>query len=148
RPTAAQLATALDAAAEREAESTPISAVGEVLGDYVVERLLDPRGARAVGRHPGGARHALEVLAVEPGPAGEARRARFARAAQAREGLEHPALVRLHGWRALPDGRAYLAHDLLEGPTLAARAAEAPLALAQALTLGAALAEALALLHT
>jgi serine/threonine-protein kinase len=56
--------------------------------------------------------------------------ARFAREARAMGRLDHPGCVRVFGHGRIPDGRPYLAMELLDGPSLArAIAEEGPLSI-------------------
>ncbi len=61
--------------------------------------------------------------------------------------LAHPGLVAVVDAGDLPDGRAWIAMDWLDGETLAARLKRAPLCVADAVTVGEAVAAALAYLH-
>ncbi|MDB4930040.1 MAG: protein kinase, partial [Myxococcaceae bacterium] len=84
---------------------------------------------------------AVKILAV----GADGLRAR--REVQLLAALSHPGLVAVADAGLLPDGRAWIAMDWLDGETLAARLKRAPLAVADALAAGRAVADALAYLH-
>ncbi len=71
----------------------------------------------------------------------------FAAEARALLDIRHEAIVRAHAFLRHGDGRTFLLLDLVRGPTLAARLAEAPLAPEELQGLAARLASALACLH-
>src|SRR5262249_29582814 len=70
-------------------------------------------------------------------------RERFEREARAAAQLRHPGIVSVHTVARLPDGRAALVSDFIEGLTLRDRLGAGPLPAAEAAALTAAVAEAL-----
>ncbi len=91
----------------RPAERFEVLAVLGRGASGVVYRALD----RAVGREV-----ALKVLEAPLDPEATAqRRVRFAREGEVAAALSHPGIVRVHTAGELPDGRAFLAYELVEG---------------------------------
>jgi tRNA A-37 threonylcarbamoyl transferase component Bud32 len=76
-----------------------------------------------------------------------AARQRFEREARALAAVDHPGVVGVHGVGHLPDGRPYLAMELIEGESLDAVIARAPLGVHRAIRIAAQLASALAAVH-
>ena len=62
--------------------------------------------------------------------------------------LSHPGLVAVADAGVLPDGRAWIAMQWLDGETLAERLRRSPLSVSEALSMGRAVADALAYLHS
>jgi len=91
-----------------------VSAGARRLGPFTVTGELGRGGMGTVlrARDP-----ANREVALKLGPAGasDERRARFEREGQIAAGLDHPGIVRVHAAGALPDGRPYLAFELVEG---------------------------------
>ena len=158
RELAAMLASPAAAPAARESSSgsdelpaaQPVELApllpGQRVGPYVLERALGSGAAASVfvARHTDGQVQALKVL----------RRASPEAAARfRREGLllrrlpAQAGLVRVHAEGTLPDGRPWLAMDLVQGRTLREVLRGGPLPLAEGLELGAGLARALAHVH-
>jgi hypothetical protein len=74
--------------------------VGDRLGEYQLESVLGSGGMGIIFRALRAGtdqRYAIKVLMTKPGPAGEARRQRFAREVEVLRRLEHPHIVRIHG---------------------------------------------------
>jgi len=91
-----------------------VSAGARRLGPFTVTGELGRGGMGTVlrARDP-----ANREVALKLGPAGasDERRARFEREGQIAAGLDHPGIVGVHAAGALPDGRPYLAFELVEG---------------------------------
>lgn len=90
-------------------------------------------------------RVAIKVLRADAATSTESRE-RFEREAWAISRLSHPRVCALFDVGHV-DGTAYLVMELLEGETLAARAAKGPMPIEQVLRIGAEIAEALAAAH-
>ncbi len=109
---------------------------GALVGRWVVERV-HYRGPlsilyRAKDLHSG-APAALKVMHPQPAAATTALR-RFRREAATLQHLSHPHIVAVLGYGELPDGRAFIAMEWLEGRDLAAElAARGPLSADEAL---------------
>jgi serine/threonine-protein kinase len=124
-------------------------ASGRIVGmRYQIRALIGRGGMGSVYR----ARHlalrcdvALKVLAGEPARSSLA--TRFEREARAAATLHHPGCVRVLDYGRTVEGDAYLAMELLEGPTLAAALAEGPLSEAHATRVATQLLKALAHAH-
>jgi serine/threonine protein kinase len=98
-------------------------APGAMCGDYVIERAIGRGGCGRVYR----ARHrvlrreaAVKVLEPELAVSGKTFQ-RFVFEAQAANRVRHPAIVDVHDFGRLPDGRPYFAMELLAGETLEQR---------------------------
>lgn len=117
------------------------------LGDFGIEGVLGEGGSGVVYRARWGPRVvALKVLRASLVPS-DSQRKRFFDEAGVLAGTEHPGVVKVLGFGELPDGRPYLAMELLEGETLSARLARGPLPVAEALALFDQLAAAVQALH-
>ncbi len=97
------------------------------IGPYVVRGVVG-RGAMGMvlrGYDPAVGREvAIKLLLAAADPA---QRARFAREGRLVAALDHPGIVRIHSAGELPDGRPYLAFELVEGArTLADALRELP----------------------
>ncbi len=141
------------ASGDREAEAGPTMGSlkpGEILAhSFVVRELLGTGGMAEVYR----VRHrdlrtdyAVKVLKPDRALDGLVVDC-FAAEARALLELDHDAIVRAHAFLRHGDGRAFLLLDLVRGPTLAQRIAEAALGHDELLALAARLASALACLH-
>ncbi len=112
-------------------------AVGLVLGEtYEIVRLLGEGGMGAVWeashlRLPG-KRCAVKVLHGQATADREAY-ARFRREAEIASRIGHPNIVEVLDWNTLPSGTPYLVLEYLEGEDLAARLANGPVPVDQAL---------------
>ena len=122
-------------------------AVPDQLGAFAIRGVLGRGGSGIVyAAERDGERVALKVLRDDL-LATERDRVRFLNEAALLQTIEHAHVVKIVGTGTLPDGRPFLAMELLDGETLAARVARGPLALADALALFAQLADAVATLH-
>ena len=122
---------------------------GERIGDWVVDAPLGEGGMGAVYRvHSALAERLTAALKVMK-PTEEADgRDRFIREAEALSSLDHPAIVRVMGFGEDPlHGVLYLAMELVEGETLAARLERGPMGLDEALGVFVPLASALEHAH-
>jgi serine/threonine-protein kinase len=124
-------------------------AQGTMLGEYQVERTLARGGMGTVfaAVHPLiGKRVAIKVLsrALCSDPASVQR---FVDEARVVNRIGHPNIVDVFAFGAMPDGRQYLVMELLQGETLAARMARAPVPLAEACAAMKQLARALGAAH-
>ena len=125
-------------------------AAGLVLdGSYELVAPLGEGGMGEVWR----ARHlrlprevAIKVL-MASAAASDADMARFRREAEVTSRLGHPNIVEVLDFNTLPDGRAYLVMELLEGEDLRHRIARGPVALADALDIVEQVASALQVAH-
>ncbi len=117
------------------------------LGEFRIEELLGQGGSGIVYRAAWGPRKvALKVL--HPGLSGTGKeRAQFLAEAQKLQQITHPAVVKVFAVGTLPDGRPYLAMELLHGETLAQVIAHGGLGIAAALALFGELAAAVEALH-
>src|SRR5689334_14786067 len=98
------------------------SVLGQVLGDYRVERCLAEGGMGIVyqAQHKVLDRKAA-VKVLRPELAGEPElQARFFREAQALSALKHRGIVDIYTFGQLSDGRQYMVTEFLEGQTLEA----------------------------
>ncbi|MBI3928494.1 MAG: serine/threonine protein kinase [Armatimonadetes bacterium] len=97
------------------------------MGPYRLEELLGEGGMALVyrGVRPDGEPVAVKVLRSELCATEEARR-RFAREIKASRRLRHKNLAPLYDWGEGPQGRLYLATELLEGQTLRERLSADP----------------------
>jgi len=117
------------------------------LGDFEVVGVLGTGGSGVVLDARWGHREvALKVLHPNLIPT-ERERTQFLEEARRLQDISHPGVVKVLASGELPDGRPYLAMEKLAGPTLAARLAEGPIPLAQALALFEQLAGAVQALH-
>jgi serine/threonine-protein kinase len=106
---------------------------GTTVGEWRIERLLGMGSMGAVygAVHPLiGRRVAVKVLRPERAGYPEATE-RFVREAQAASRVRHPHVVDVYSFGALPDGRAYIVMEWLDGQTLRARLGR-PLSIAEA----------------
>lgn len=120
----------------------------ERIGDWVIETRLGQGGMGSVYRcHNALApRIRAAVKVVFGGPDADFQE-RFVREVEALEGLQHPTIVRVKGWGETPDGRLWLAMDLVEGQDLQQRLRAGPLDAPDARKVFADLAAALAHAH-
>ncbi|HET9959285.1 MAG TPA: protein kinase [Polyangiaceae bacterium] len=97
--------------------------LGELIGRYRLERVLGAGGMAVVyaGRTPEGAVAAIKVLFTDMNVRRDVRE-RFYREGYLANSIQHPAVVRVLEHGETQDGVAYLAMELLEGETFAARA--------------------------
>ncbi len=117
------------------------------LGAFAILGVLGRGGSGIVyAAESNGQRVALKVLRDDL-LATERDRERFLNEAALLQTIEHAHVVKIVGTGTLPDGRPFLAMELLDGETLAVRVARGPLALGEALALFAQLADAVATLH-
>jgi Tol biopolymer transport system component/tRNA A-37 threonylcarbamoyl transferase component Bud32 len=121
---------------------------GARLGPY---EILSPLGSGGMGEVYQARdtrldrRVAVKILRAETATSTESRE-RFEREAWAISRLSHPRVCALFDVGHV-DGTAYLVMELLEGETLAARAAKGPIPIAQVLRIGAEIADALQAAH-
>ena len=97
--------------------------LGQQIGKYRLVRVLGEGGLGAVYegiRDDIGARAAVKLLHPEFARSPEAV-TRFTNEARAANLIEHPSIVRIFDHGVLPDGRAYLAMELLAGEVLSSR---------------------------
>jgi len=132
-------------------EDEPPLMAGTVLADrYRIHELLGRGGMGAVYRAEHlalGSAVALKVLRGSHGTHPDIIR-RFQREAVAASQIRHPGIVEVTDFGRTPDGRFYLAMELVEGETLARRLArQGPLAPGEAMAIVSALAQALAAAH-
>ncbi len=124
-------------------------APGTAAGDYVIDGFL---GAGAMGevyggRHPViGKRVAIKVLKRELSGTAEGAE-RFVREARAANQVNHPNVIDVFGFGRIPDGRLYLAMDLVEGRSLRKVVEAGPLEAPRALEILAQIAAALDAAH-
>ncbi|MGE0709041.1 MAG: serine/threonine-protein kinase [Planctomycetota bacterium] len=111
--------------------------IGEVLGNYQLERVLGRGGMGVIylaRKTPGEERFAVKAQLVGQGEDGERRRERFKQEVQALRRLAHPNVVRVHAY-----GRKgpfdWYAMDYVEGDDLKHVLSEGTLTLADKLTL-------------
>jgi serine/threonine protein kinase len=105
---------------------------GTTVGEFRIEQLLGmgSMGAVYAAVHPMiGRKVAIKVLRPERVGNPEATE-RFVREAQAASRVRHPHVVDVHSFGSLPDGRAYIVMERLEGQTLRARLGR-PLSIAE-----------------
>ncbi len=118
-----------------------------MLGEFLLGGVLGEGGSgRVYDATWGHRRIALKVLRRELVTT-EHEAARFASEAALIQSVDHPSIVKVLGSGVLPDGRPWLAMELLEGETLAARIARGSLLLADALTMFGQLMSAVEALH-
>lgn len=98
--------------------------IGTVIsGRYRLDERIGEGGMGFIYRAfdlDGGPELAIKLLRPEVALRDEARR-RFEREAQVLTRLKHPAIIRIHDFGFLPEGRLFLVMELLEGETLADR---------------------------
>ncbi|MFO0575931.1 MAG: protein kinase [Polyangia bacterium] len=97
--------------------------LGQQIGKYRLVRVLGEGGLGAVYegiRDDIGARAAVKLLHPEYARSPDAV-TRFTNEARAANLVEHPSIVRIFDHGVLPDGRAYLAMELLAGEVLSSR---------------------------
>jgi serine/threonine-protein kinase len=105
------------------------------LGEFVLASVLGEGGSGTVYEAAWGHRRvALKVLRREL-IATEHEAARFASEAALIQTVDHPGIVKVLGTGVFADGRPWLAMELLEGETLAARIARGPLSYADSVAL-------------
>ncbi len=125
-------------------------APGAIAGEYEIFELLGTGGFAFVYRAkhlPSGRELALKLLRTDSVASPTSTR-RFAREAQALASLSHPNLVRIADSGLTPDGRPYLAMELVRGSTLLQALREAgSFTLERARNLAGQLAEGLAEVH-
>jgi hypothetical protein len=129
--------------------ATPEALVGAELGNYRVDALLSQGGMGAVyiGTHRLlGRRVAIKSLLPHVSADADAVR-RFFNEARATSAISHPGIVQIYDFGRAPTGLAYIAMELLEGETLAARIKRGPASEADALALVRQVAAALAAAH-
>jgi serine/threonine-protein kinase len=127
----------------------PVLQSGERIGDWVVDAPLGEGGMGAVYRvHSALVERLTAALKVLKPTEETDGRARFVREAEALSALSHPAIVRVMGFgEDAAHGLLYLAMELVEGETLAARLERGPLSLPDALSVFVPLASALEHAH-
>jgi serine/threonine-protein kinase len=112
-----------------DADGEGLLAIGTDVGGYAIERELGRGGMGIVyaATHPViGKRAAIKVL--NPAVSDNATTvSRFVQEARAVNSIGHPNIVDIFAFGALPDGRNYLAMDLLDGESLRARLKRGPL---------------------
>jgi tetratricopeptide (TPR) repeat protein/predicted Ser/Thr protein kinase len=124
-----------------------VQPVVDCLGAFAITRVLGEGGTSIVyAARRGGDDIALKVLRDDIRLTDNERR-RFLREAERLALVSHPGVIRVIEAGVLPDGRPYLALPLLDGETLAARIARAPLPRATALAYFYAAADAVEALH-
>jgi len=121
---------------------------GSKLGPY---EILAPLGAGGMGevyraRDPRLGREVAVKVLPEAFSQDPARLARFDREARALAALNHPGIAAIHGIEEADSGR-FLALELVEGETLAARLSRGPLPVEEALAVCRQIAEALEVAH-
>jgi serine/threonine-protein kinase len=97
--------------------------IGQTVGNYRVTGLLGQGGMGVVylAEHPGiGRRAAIKVLHGELARDPDVL-ARFFNEARAANAIRHPGIVEIFDFGTLADGSSYIAMELLEGESLAAR---------------------------
>lgn len=105
-----------------KSSAAPVSLVGQVLGEYVVEALLGAGGMGVVyrGVQPQiGKRVAIKVLKPEFANGEESIQALLAEA-RAVNAIRHPGIVDIFSFGSTPDGAGYVVMELLEGESLEA----------------------------
>lgn len=117
------------------------------LGPFALNGELGVGGSGTVYRARWG--HRLIALKVLRGDVltGASAKALFLAEARRLGDIDHPGIVKVLGFGDLPDGRPYLAMELLEGQSLGARLEVGPLPLVQAAELFGQLGRAIAALH-
>src|SRR5687767_13683345 len=103
----------------------PADLIGVTLGNYTITTKLGQGGMGAVylAEHPVlGRKAAVKVLLPELSAHGEAVD-RFFHEARTTAQLRHPSMVDVFDFGTLPDGRAFLVMDFLEGESLQDRLA-------------------------
>ena len=117
----------------------------DVFGEFTSVGVLGEGGSGTVYDARWGHRQvALKVMRAEL-PASE--RDRFLAEARLLMEITHPGVVKVLAAGTLPDGRPYLAMELLRGEALATRLGRGPIPLADALALFVQLADAVAAMH-
>jgi serine/threonine protein kinase len=125
------------------AQASPV----DTLGAFAITRVVGEGGTSIVyAAQRDGEAIALKVLRDDIKLTDDERR-RFLREAERLARVSHPGVIRVIEAGVLPDGRPYLALPLLDGETLAARIARAPLPHATALAYFFAAADAVEALH-
>ncbi|HLU66185.1 MAG TPA: serine/threonine-protein kinase, partial [Kofleriaceae bacterium] len=128
-------------------QARPGPSVPGALGDFAVSGVLGEGGSGTVYDATWGHRRvALKVLRAELVPGGR-ERDRFLSEAALLQSIDHPGVVKVLGAGALPDGRPYLAMELVEGESLARRIARGALPLDEAMAIFQQLADAVGALH-
>jgi serine/threonine protein kinase len=97
--------------------------VGQIIGKYRVVRLLGEGGMGVVFegvRDDIGGRAAVKLLHAELARNTDVA-TRFFNEARAANLIDHPSIVRIFDYGTLPDGRAYLSMEYLEGEALSSR---------------------------
>ncbi|HEX4458934.1 MAG TPA: serine/threonine-protein kinase, partial [Polyangia bacterium] len=127
----------------------PDPLVGTSLGPFAVTGWLAEGGLGILyrGEHTG-IHRPVAIKLLKPALMGdEAARRRFFTEAQVVAKLAHPHLIDIFDLGTAPDGRVYYVMELLQGRTLAARMAEAPLPFAEVVPIVRDVCEALAVAH-
>jgi serine/threonine protein kinase len=109
-------------------------APGTFVGEYQVSHKLGEGGMGVVyaGVHPEiGKRVAIKVLAPHSASSPDVIR-RFKEEARAVNRIRHPNIIDIFAFNQLPDGRHYFVMEYLEGESLSARLARAPMPLGEA----------------
>jgi serine/threonine-protein kinase len=128
---------------------TPTSAPGDLIGDYRVDRLIGEGAMGAVYAAIHSVidkRVALKVLRRELCQK-QVFVDRFVQEARAVNRIGHPNIVDVFGFGTTPDGRAFLAMELLQGETLAARMKQRKLAVPEVCDIAIEIAHALEAAH-
>ncbi|MCO5172168.1 MAG: serine/threonine protein kinase [Planctomycetes bacterium] len=132
-----------------ELATQPQPKPGDRLGEYVLEGVLGSGGMGVIHRarrEGADGVYAVKILMPRPGPAGEARRQRFAREVEVLRRLEHPNIVRIHdaGRHGAYD---WYAMDFVEGRELGDLLAQGRLTLRQRLDMFSTICRAVAHAH-
>ena len=138
----------MEAVAAAVFEDVPPLATGTALGPYLVEALLGAGGMGEVYRARDTRLNRDIALKVLPRSLTHDpdRLARFTREARVLASLNHPNIAAIHGFEEDRD-QPVLVLELVEGPTLADRIAQGPIALPDALPIARQIADALAAAH-
>jgi serine/threonine-protein kinase len=115
--------TGLDLSRPSLGRKSPGELVGSVVGSFLIERHLDSGGMADVyvGIHRIlGKRAAIKLLRPELAVGADIRQ-RFLQEATILDRIDHPNVVDIFDVGVTPDGRLYLAMELLDGETLRAR---------------------------
>ncbi len=108
--------------------------IGQMIGGYEITRVIGRGGMGVIylGQHPTlGKRVAVKVIPSEQADNEDLRR-RFVDEAQRVASVTSPHVVEVRDLAMLPDGRFYMAMELLEGESLSQRLARGPLPPAEA----------------